>query len=244
MLVGLVSRLGVATLAVGFVGGCETEMVEDVAAALDSGSTGMLPNGGRPDMGVDTGVTYSALIIVTASLPDGAEGVDYVATVEAEGGTAEDYRWSIAAGGLAPGTFLRTEGTPDTTISGRPTAPGVAAFTLRVRDSTGNEATRDLSFNVTARGPELQILTTTLPMAPQGSFYEAELQASGGTERGYQWRIGSGQFPPGLVLAEDGTPTTTISGMPTAPGRYSFTVFVSDDGGERAAQFFSVDVTD
>lgn len=53
--------------------------------------------------------------------------------------------------------------------------------------------------------------------------YAATLSAEGGTEP-YTWKLSAGQLPAGISLS----PSGTISGKPTAAGRYSFTVEVSD----------------
>ena len=47
-------------------------------------------------------------------------------------------------------------------------------------------------------------------------------------------------MPPGLAL---GTSTGTISGTPTKPANYSFTVSVSDGATHMATQAFSIRIT-
>lgn len=70
----------------------------------------------------------------------------------------------------------------------------------------------------------LAITTTSLPNGTVGARYRATLQAAGGAPP-YTWTVVSGHLPPGLRLHRR---TGVISGKPTAPGRYTFTVRVVD----------------
>lgn len=74
----------------------------------------------------------------------------------------------------------------------------------------------------------LKITTTTLPNGVLGTAYPSgtQMQATGGVPP-YTWQlgVGSGAFPPGLVLNSNGT----ITGTPTQTGVYNtFTIQVSD----------------
>ena len=71
--------------------------------------------------------------------------------------------------------------------------------------------------------PLLAISTTTLAAATVGVAYSATLTAANGTTP-YAWSLAQGSLPPGLSLAAGGT----ITGTPTAPGTYAFTVRVDD----------------
>ncbi len=67
--------------------------------------------------------------------------------------------------------------------------------------------------------------TTTLPAGPVGVRYSAGLAATGG-HLPYRWSLaeGSRPLPPGLRVTAAGT----VTGRPTAPGTYVFTVQVED----------------
>ena len=70
---------------------------------------------------------------------------------------------------------------------------------------------------------QLTITTSSLPAATQGVAYLATLAATGGALP-YTWSVVSGSLPTGLTL----NPTGEISGMPSAPGNFNFTVQLTD----------------
>lgn len=72
--------------------------------------------------------------------------------------------------------------------------------------------------------PTLSITSQSLPTAAPRQQYEAALDATGGVPP-YRWEITSGSLPDGLELNPS---TGTVSGIPTAPGQFEFTVTVSD----------------
>jgi pseudomonalisin len=76
----------------------------------------------------------------------------------------------------------------------------------------------------------IQITTSSLPDATNGVSYSATFTAIGGVAP-YLWTILSGSLPPGLSLSTSGV----ISGTPTTPGVYNFTVQVTDTIGNSAA---------
>lgn len=187
-------------------------------------------------------VVIPDLVIQTSSLPGANEGVDYQVEVTASGGTDTDYRWSLASGRLPSGVFLRSEGTPTTVIAGRPRAPGTFDFSLRVRDSESNETIENFQIEVAEAPPQVEIVTTALPMGSLTMPYDAQIEAANGNE--YTWRVVSGELPPGLEIDETGTPATRIFGQPTQEGRYSFTVRVVDAAGNRDTEQYAVEIVD
>jgi hypothetical protein len=92
-----------------------------------------------------------------------------------------------------------------------------------------------------AKGPTvlhacLQITTTSLPDGRVGVFYEAILASAGSFARVWSLVPGSAPLPPGLSLDAFGG---RISGTPTQPGSWTFTVEVRDQpqlGYTRSAQ--------
>ena len=86
------------------------------------------------------------LVITNGSdvLSPGQVGVSYAIGVFADGGVPP-YRWSVAAGQLPPGLSLTTS---SGRITGTPTAAGTFAFTLRVTDQGGQQASRQFSITI------------------------------------------------------------------------------------------------
>ena len=70
--------------------------------------------------------------------------------------------------------------------------------------------------------------------------YSVTISASGGTGSGYTWSLSSGSLPGGLTLGGTGTPSTTISGTPTTSNSYTFTVRVTDSGGNTDTKAYSI----
>ena len=69
----------------------------------------------------------------------------------------------------------------------------------------------------------LSITTMSLQQGQTAAAYNTTLSATGGTAP-YSWSLKSGTLPAGLSLSTSGV----ISGTPTTPDAYSFTVQVSD----------------
>lgn len=174
-----------------------------------------------------------SLKITTASLPDGVVGTSYSQILAAQGGTLP-YTWSLSAGALPGGLALDPA---SGTLSGTPTGAANGTIGFTVVDSVGRIAKQSILLNVALA---LNITTTSpLPMATAGSAYSATLVAAGGTPS-YLWSL-AGTLPPGLVF---NVATGRISGVPTAPGTYAFTIGVTDSRQQQnATANFTLPVT-
>jgi len=170
------------------------------------------------------GNTAPTIIIITTSVPDGGVGIAYLQTLAATGGTTP-YTWSMASGTLPDGLSLDSS---SGVISGTPIPPGTWNFTVQVTDSEGDVATADLSITITA----VFISTRWLTEGEQGIAYSQILTAIGGTTP-YTWSITSGTLPDGLSLDSS---FGVISGTPTTDGAYTFTIQVTDSGGNTATE--------
>ena len=144
--------------------------------------------------------------------------------LNATGGT-QPYSWSITTGTLPAGLTLSAAGI----ITGTLTSAATATVTISVRDSAAAPAIVSQVFTITAAG-SLAISTSSLPTAYLGSPYTTTLQVSGGTAT-YSWSVSSGLLPQGFNLSAAGL----LTGTPSTPGSYTFTVTVTDSTGQQAS---------
>jgi len=140
----------------------------------------------------------------------------------------------VSVGFLPPGlTLCASTGL----LSGTPTAIGIYPFTVQVADSASPANTAFKAFTMDVVSPMSVGLTihsaylvgtnVGLPMIVNGAAFSTTLYATGGSG-GTAWAVSSGALPPGMLL---GATTGAISGTPTAPGSYVFTVSVTDSAG-------------
>lgn len=85
-----------------------------------------------------------------ATLPNGTTGVAYSQTITGSGGTGP-YVFTVPAGNLPAGLTLTTAGV----VSGTPTAPGPATFTIRGTDANGCFAELPYTVTIAAAVPTL-----------------------------------------------------------------------------------------
>ena len=90
-----------------------------------------------------------------------------------------------------------------------------------------------------ASTPPLSIVTESLARARATLPYTARLEATGGSEMGYTWRLGQGSsLPAGLVLESAGT----IRGVPANAGTVAFEARVVDSEGNEASRTLTLNV--
>lgn len=94
----------------------------------------------------------------------------------------------------------------------------------------------ELEFDESAA--ELTITTNTVPGGEAGLAYSQSVQTFGGTPP-YLFSVTAGSLPPGLSLNSS---TGLISGVPTTPGSYVFTVTVTDDDDGEDSKEFTLNV--
>jgi hypothetical protein len=156
------------------------------------------------------------LQILTLSLPNGSAGTAYAIQVQAIGGTAP-YVWS-AAGTLPPGLSVSLDGV----FNGTPILAGVYSFNIRVTDSSNLPQTSARTFTLKIAP---SITTTSLPNGAEGLLYPPQkLTATPGLTSFTWYAVGS--LPNGLSLSSDGT----ISGTPTASGKFDVEFDITDNG--------------
>ncbi len=165
---------------------------------------------------------YSLIInptvaITSASpLTGGTADLAYTFMFQASGGT-QPYTWAVSAGALPVGITLTAS---TGLISGKPTAGGTANFTMQVTDANGAMASAPFTLTI---APNPAITTATLPPPVLGSPYSIQLSAAG-SGGPFTWSLINGSLPNGLTLSTAGL----ISGTPTAPGTFTFTLQVTD----------------
>jgi hypothetical protein len=180
-----------------------------------------------PSSSTSSSPASPGLAIGTSVLPAGTVGTAYGSPVGAVGG-APPYQWSLAVGSLPAGLNLSAS---SGVISGLPATAGTVTFTVQVQDSKQNVATAHLGITINPSSgsasndvPALQVTTNALAGGTMGTPYSASLAATGGTPP-YRWSATAGSLPAGLSLTAN---TATISGTPSVPGKFSFTVGVTD----------------
>jgi hypothetical protein len=148
-------------------------------------------------------------------------------TMVGSGGTGGPY--TFTATGLPAGLTMSTSGT----ISGTPTVSGTFSYTVTVTDSGGN--TGIVNCSVTVNAP--QTANCVAITAVQGvAITPVTMVGSGGTGGPYTFTATG--LPAGLTMSSSGT----ISGTPTVSGIFSYTVTVTDSGGNTGTVNCSVTV--
>jgi uncharacterized repeat protein (TIGR03803 family) len=99
----------------------------------------------------------------------------------------------------------------------------------------------DTSIQVTGESTTVTINPSTLPNGDQGVPYNQTLNATGGANGGpFSYSVTSGTLPPGLTFTTVNDPQFVLSGTPTTPGTYTFTVTASDAALESGSQSYTV----
>jgi titin len=169
--------------------------------------------------------------IVSPLLPAGETGVSYDATPAVAYGTGP-FTWSVNGGTLPVGLTLD----PATgEISGTPTIPGTAAFTLVVVDANALIAEQVESLTIAAAPSALGGGTLD---GNVGVAVGDQLSVSGGTSP-YQWTVASGSLPAGVALS----PSGAITGVPTEAGTFTVTVMVTDASDQVSSETVTLIVT-
>ncbi|HEU4684326.1 MAG TPA: putative Ig domain-containing protein [Nitrospira sp.] len=160
----------------------------------------------------------ASLAVATNSLPPGAVGTAYHATVAAAGGTAP-YTW-IVSPALPPSLSLDTN-TGD--ITGTPVNAGTTSHTFVVQDAAKDSATQTLSLSINP--PGLAVTPITLPAGVVNQPYPVTtLTATGGVQP-YTWSV-SPALPNGLQfnIVSPGTISGTPLSGTAGTTQHTFTV--------------------
>lgn len=142
---------------------------------------------------------------------------------------------SVAVAGgqtlVANNNDLVFNGDPDT---GASTKPGAASVTMNWTGYTAGIVHAALNVRQVPAVP-VSITTNSLIGAAVGSNYLDIVSATGGSGS-KTFAVTVGALPPGLVLSSSGT----VSGSPTTPGTYNFTVTATDAANATGTKAFSI----
>lgn len=179
-------------------------------------------------------VTLTVEQVFTIVLPDALAGArqfrPYGQTLSASGGTAP-YQYTLSSGALPAGLTL--DGATGT-ISGTPTVAGDFTFTLTATDANGIAGSMD--YDLVVDEAATLVPETNLATATAGSEYSQTLAVTGGTAP-YAFSLVSSGLPAGVTFDAG---TGTLSGTPTAAGRFPLVVEISDANGDTITQSFVV----
>ena len=158
-------------------------------------------------------VTPASLVAVVNPSP----GNSYTAALSATGGIGP-YSFAVTAGTVPPGLTVSNTGV----FAGTPTAGGSFTFTVTATDAGGFTGSR--VYTVPVNAPSLALTPTTLPNGTGGTPYSQTIGVIGGGTAPFTFSLTAGALPPGLTLSNSGT----LSGTPSAPGSFNFTVTALD----------------
>jgi hypothetical protein len=165
--------------------------------------------------------------IITIGLSAWTAGLSgYNQTIIATGGTGT-ITFNGSGGTFPTGLTLSSAGV----LSGTPSSPGMFSFTVLASDLLGVSTTQNYTVTI---NPVLSLSSTTLPAWTANQGYTQSIKAAGGT--GTLTFSTTGTLPTGLTLSATGT----MSGTPTVPGSYPFSVTITDMVGASITASYTV----
>jgi len=154
--------------------------------------------------------------IADINLPDGIVGDEYWSRLE-----SENYaQWSVISGSLPPGLRLYSDGG----IGGYPREAGTFNFTVEAKNVSGSDTK---AFFITIAPEQYAPVITYSYISGYNISVGDEFWGNIGSDRAANWSL-EGDVPPGLKLESDFERWNYISGYPTTPGEYTFTVKVAN----------------
>lgn len=201
----------------------------------------------NPAVSADRTVTYRVspmqpvspadAIFNVIALPAGQVNSPYSFTFRVAGGTPPYSITESPFNPLPPGLTFN-----GLTLSGTPQVVGSFTIAPIISDAAGN-VLNDVGHNLTvtptgAAAPLVRAGATVIPNASVGVPFIQPLIETNFTIRGgtapFSWALDAGStLPPGLTLLAGGNGISNIlGGVPTVPGSYTFSLVVSDAGGQ------------
>jgi uncharacterized protein (TIGR03437 family) len=187
--------------------------------------------------------SVATVTITTSSLANGTVGTPYSQTLTATGGVPPFNNWVLSSGAMPAGLTLNAS---NGTISGVPTAAAGSPlnFSVIVMDAAGT-ASAPQNLSIAVSRPSALTVVTASPLAPGtvGVSYTGSFAATSGTAPYRSWSISAGALPPGTSLTSNSSRAAALlSGTPTIPGVYTFTVQVADSVSAVASKQFSLTI--
>ena len=208
-------------------------------------SGGTLEHTGTPweDVAVATTTTYYAAIYNTSSGCESARvgvtvtvnAIPATPTVTPDGPTAFCAGAPISVGltsSAAAGNQWYLGGSPIGGATGQTyTATAVGSYTVVV--TVNGCASAPSEAVVVTVNPNPVVYPYFIPGAIDGTAYAGATFTAGGGTSEYAYAVTAGTVPPGLTFTDGGASddTATLTGTPTTPGLYVFTVTVTDANG-------------
>ncbi|MES2672321.1 MAG: putative Ig domain-containing protein [Pseudomonadota bacterium] len=204
-------------------------------AGTDSFTYTATNSGGTSAPATITVTVNDPVITITASGGFAATvAAPYTQTFTWNGGTPPWGSYQVT--NLPAGLSITGNTANSVTVSGTPTQAGSFSLNVSATDnSTGNGPySVGQAFTLTVAGPTLALApAATTFAAPYNVAYSQSFTASGGI--GPYTYVRTGTLPPGLSFAGN-----TVSGTPTTPGSYSFTITATDTGATGTGAPFTV----
>jgi len=237
------SNVDFITITAGASGTGNGTVSYSVGAVASGARTGTMTIAGQT-FTVNQGSGGGVLTITTpADLPGGTVSQSYSATLSASGGNPP-YTWSVTSGALPAGLSLN----PSTgLISGAATAAGTASFTVSAQDNSAATTSMVFSLTINASSSSFVITNTSFPNGIITEPYTQALASSGGVITPFflhpGFKVSGGALPPGLAIVRNADNTSAITGTPTTPGAFAFTLTATDAAQNTTAANFTITIT-
>ncbi len=175
------------------------------------------------------GTPNPLLITTAAGLPNAVVGNFYSLAIQASGGTPP-YLWS-SSGSLPAGITLDAS---KGVVSGTPTSAASSSFSVIILDAAKVSQSQIFTLTVLPPSPGLNptITNTSFPNGEVGTPYRQGISSSGGCVSPFNpspaISVVDGVLPTGLAVVINVDASYSLTGTPTKPGNFSFTLQVKD----------------
>jgi|GEM_PF-4334698 len=164
---------------------------------------------------------YIPVIVYENIYNSSTVGADYEAWIYSDRAAY----WSIE-GSLPPGLELESDFERHNYIYGIPTTPGTYTFTVKVTNSVGFDS-KEFTITIADEYLPPEISEYEIYEGETGDKYEGYIYS----DRAASWSVVAGSLPPGLEFESVFSRVLHISGVPTTPGEYTFTVRATNSVG-------------